>query len=187
MVRRVFYTYLPAKTSNKKPKKQKSGMCFGLRHRPVFCSWVPLAAQDLFNLVLTLKYLEELFGTLPETINSLHCYVPGEARWISKEEKGRETFSRRDSHDLPIAKVVSERWITFVRRSTDSGRWRKRVAGFIHRTFSSSKYYRDVPFRYMILYLHPVSDDRRPPDPGIEEWERIFDVYQPTSQSTRLT
>ena len=46
-------------------------MCFGLRHRPVFCSWVPLAAQDLFNLVLTLKYLEELFGTLPETIHSL--------------------------------------------------------------------------------------------------------------------
>ena len=71
MVGRVFYTYLPAKMSNKKPKKQKCWMCFGLRHRPVVWSWVPLAAQDLFNLVLTLKYLEELFGTLSETIHSL--------------------------------------------------------------------------------------------------------------------
>ena len=43
--------------------------------------------------------------------------------------------------------VFSEGWITRVRRSEGGGRSRQRVVGFIHQTFSSSKYHRVVIVR----------------------------------------
>ena len=65
----------------------------------------------------------------------------GVARWIPRHERRGCTISRRGSYHLPFAKMVSERWFTRVRWSDGRGRWRQRVAGLIHQTFTSSKYH----------------------------------------------
>ena len=91
--------------------------------------------QDLFYWVVTLGSLEKLLVNPPPTL------LPrGVARWISRHERRRCNISR----DRPSQVVVSEGWITRFRRSDYRGRSRQRVARFIHQTFSSSKYHRDV-------------------------------------------
>ena len=73
-----------------------------------------------------------LWTLLPRFIIATGCERP----WCA--------ISRRYSWDRPPQVVVSKGWITGVRRSDGGGRWRQRVVGFIHQTFSSSKYHRVV-------------------------------------------
>ena len=129
----------------------------------------------------------------------------GVAKWISWHTRGRCTISRRDFRDRQSQVVASAGGIIGVIWSDGRGRWRQRIAGFMHQTFSSSKYgksfsrndyyiiafknprdqlamknlllqafptfwqdmmdvyqiVRERPFGYMVLDLHPASNDRR--------------------------
>ena len=96
--------------------------------------------KTCFTKSLLLDHLKKLFVNPPN--DSL--LLRGMARRIPRHERRWCAISRRDSYHLPFAKMVSKRWYTRVRWSDGRGRWRQRVAGLIHQTFSSSKYHRVV-------------------------------------------
>ena len=96
------------------------------------------------------------------------------ARWIPRHDRRWCTISRGDSRVRPSQVVVCEGWITGDRWSDGRGRWRQRAAGFIHQTFSSSKYHCVVlvPRHVSTREIRQEYFQKRPPHHSLQESKR---------------